>query len=68
MGNKMAVSSHGFCRILVVGPKNGDAALTELSKLPVEAKILATGESLQELIKDGDDFRNCNVVFNGNLS
>ena len=66
MGNKPG-SSSGFCRILVVGQKSGDDCLTELSKLPPQAKIIATGQTLEELIEhdDGNDFRVCNVVFNG---
>ncbi len=44
------------CRIVVVGPKNGDTSLTELANLPKEARILATGMNLEELKKDGDVF------------
>ena len=68
MGNK-ASSSGSICRILVVGSKSGDDCLTELSKLPPQAKIMATAETLEELIEydngNGNDFRQCNVLFNG---
>jgi hypothetical protein len=68
MGNK-ASSSGSICRILVVGSKSGDDCLTELSKLPPQAKIMATAETLEELIEydngNGNDFRACNVLFNG---
>jgi hypothetical protein len=69
MGNK-ASSSGSICRILVIGSKSGDDCLTELSKLPPQALIMATGNTLEELIEhdDGNDFRECNVVFNGIIS
>eukprot|EP01038_Epipyxis_sp_PR26KG_P012110 gene12110-16213_t len=52
------------CRIVVVGAKSGDDALTELSKLPPQARILATGNNLEELRKDGNLFSEGNVLFN----
>jgi len=71
MGNKASSSSSSsFCRILVIGSKSGDDCLTELSKLPPQATIIATGQTLEELIEhdDGNDFRVCNVLFNGIIS
>ena len=65
MGNNNSIKNkEGYWRILVVGPKNGDDCLTELSKLPTEARILATGETLEELKADGEQFLDCNIVLN----
>lgn len=50
---KLALSE---CRIVVVGPRNGDNCMLELAKLPIEARILATGSSLEELQQDGNLF------------
>ena len=44
------------CRIVVVGPKNGDDCLTALAYLPQEARILATGQNIDELRADGNIF------------
>ena len=44
------------CRIVVVGPKNGVPALAELANLPKDARILATGQNVEELRKDGELF------------
>lgn len=44
------------CRIVVVGPKNGDDCLLELVNLPPEARILATGRNLEELRSEGNLF------------
>ena len=51
------------CRIVVVGPKSGDDSLLELSHLPQEARILATGNTLEELQQDGELFTEvrCNI-------
>lgn len=42
------------CRIVVVGPRSGDNSLLELANLPREARIIATGCTLEELKQDGD--------------
>ncbi len=42
------------CRIVVVGPKSGDDCLTELGRLPKDARIIATGNTLEEIQRDGD--------------
>ena len=39
---------------VVVGRKSGDACLVELSRLPKNARIVATGTTLEEIMKDGD--------------
>lgn len=52
------------CRIVVVGPKSGDLSLTELRHLPKEARILGTGNNLEELRKEGDLFTEANILFN----
>ena len=52
------------CRIVVVGPKNGDASLAELSNLPKEARIIATGSTIDELRRDGELFTEANVLLN----
>ncbi len=44
------------CRIVVVGPRNGDDCLIELAHLPKEARIIATGSTLEELQQDGNLF------------
>ena len=44
------------CRIVVVGPRNGDDCLTELAYLPKEARIMATGINLKELEQDSLNF------------
>lgn len=46
--------SQSNCRIVVVGAKSGDKALLALSHLPQEARIIATGNNLEEIQKDGD--------------
>jgi hypothetical protein len=55
MGN-MSPTVMSNCRIVIVGPKNGDDCLTELRYLPNEAVILGTGMSLEELQKDNTLF------------
>jgi hypothetical protein len=40
------------CRIVVIGPKNGDDCLTELRHLPKDAVILGTGTTVSELQRD----------------
>lgn len=52
------------CRIVVVGKKSGDDSLTELANLPSEARIVATGTTLEEIRKDGDMYTDANVLFN----
>ena len=42
------------CRIVVVGSKSGDNCLLALSQLPAAARIIATGNNLAEIQKDGD--------------
>ena len=44
------------CRIVVVGPRSGDACLTELAHLPKEARIMATGMNLKELEQDSANY------------
>lgn len=43
-------------QIVVLGPKSGDDALLKLAQLPAEARIVATGTSLADIQRDGDDF------------
>jgi phosphoglycerate dehydrogenase-like enzyme len=52
------------CRIVVVGPRNGDDCFLELAHLPKEARILATGRDLAELRTDDDLFAEANVILN----
>lgn len=66
MGNNNTTPISSSCRIIVVGQKNGDDALTELKLLPPQAKIVSTGLTLEELEQEGNDFRSANVLFNGN--
>lgn len=63
MGNDNSTSLNSLeklqatnCRIVVVGPKNGDDCLLELVNLPTEARILATGQNLEELRSEGNLF------------
>jgi lactate dehydrogenase-like 2-hydroxyacid dehydrogenase len=58
---KQALSN---CRIVVVGPKSGDPSLLELSNLPMDARILATGCDVEEIRRDGDSFTEANVLLN----
>lgn len=51
------------CRIVVLGPKSGDDCLLELVNLPNDARILATGTSLEELKKDGNMFSEVSLPF-----
>lgn len=44
------------CRIVVVGPRNYEDALSELVHLPKEARIIGTGSTIEELRQDGDLF------------
>jgi hypothetical protein len=44
------------CRIVVVGPRNGEECLVELARLPKEARIIATGSTVEELRQDGNLF------------
>jgi hypothetical protein len=50
---KVALSN---CRIVVVGAKSGDKALLALSNLPAEARIVGTGNNLDELRQDGNNY------------
>lgn len=63
MGNDASTSLNSLeklqgtnCRIVVVGPKSGDDCLLELVNLPPEARILATGSTLEELQSEGNLF------------
>lgn len=44
------------CRIVIVGPRSGEDCLLELAHLPKEARILATGNTIEELRQDGELF------------
>jgi hypothetical protein len=51
------------CRIVIVGPRNGDECLAELANLPSEARILATGSTVEELRQDSEAFTEvCDAV------
>lgn len=43
------------CRIVIIAPRSGDDSLLELVNLPKEARILATGQNLEELRAEHDD-------------
>lgn len=60
------IPPHSNCRIVVVGPKSGDSALVELARLPPEARIIATGSTIEELKSDGGLFTEGNVLLNIN--
>jgi phosphoglycerate dehydrogenase-like enzyme len=73
MGNEQGVSTLNAefpfpmmtnCRIVIVGPRNGDDSLLELAQLPRDARILATGKTLEELRTDGNLFAEGNVILN----
>ena len=51
------------CRIVVVGAKSGDTCLLALSSLPPEARIIATGNNLAEIKKDGDLYSEVSSVY-----
>ena len=60
MGNQESLLGGDFpvsqsnCRIVVVGAKSGDQSLLALGNLPKEARIIATGNTLEEIQKDGE--------------
>lgn len=69
MGNEIsnAVDSLGDesrCRIVVISPSSGEDCLTELRFLPRSAHIVAIGNSLEELLKEGYNFMDANVLLN----
>ena len=52
------------CRIVVVSPSSGEDCLTELRFLPRSARIVAIGNSLDELLKEGYNFMDADVLLN----
>lgn len=52
------------CRIVVISPTSGEDCIVELSMLPRNARILAIGNSLEELSKDLVLFSEANVILN----
>ena len=56
--------SESTCRIVVVSPSSGEDCLTELRFLPKSARIVAIGNSLEELLKEGYNFMDANVLLN----
>jgi hypothetical protein len=68
MGNQLSndtlESSDTSCRIVVICPSDGEDCLTELTYLPRSARIVAIGNSLEELLKEGYEFCNANVLLN----
>ena len=50
------------CRIVVVGAKSGDTSLLALSNLPPEARIIATGNNLAEIKKDGEMYSEASLM------
>ena len=59
-----AHTSEPSCRIVVVSPSSGEDCLTELRFLPRSARIVAIGNSLDELLKEGYDFMDADVLLN----
>lgn len=53
LGSDYAIS-RSSCRIVVVGRKSGDGCLLALANLPPNARIVATGNNIEEIKKDGD--------------
>ena len=69
MGNEISngADSQGtesHCRIVVISPSAGEDCLTELRFLPRSARIVAIGNSLDELLKEGYQFMDANVLLN----
>ena len=69
MGNEVsnvadATMLESQCRIVVISPSSGEDCMTELRFLPRSARIVATGNSLDELLKEGYHFMEANVVLN----
>jgi phosphoglycerate dehydrogenase-like enzyme len=52
------------CRIVVIGPNTGEDCVSELARLPRNARILAMGSTLEELQRDGQLFTEANVLLN----
>jgi phosphoglycerate dehydrogenase-like enzyme len=57
-------TSEPSCRIVVVSPSSGEDCLTELRFLPRSARIVAIGNSLDELLKEGYNFMDADVLLN----
>lgn len=51
-------------KIVVVGPKNGEPAYSELCYLPRNAKIISTGSTYAELVENGVDISVGNAILN----
>ena len=49
---------------MVLSPTSGEDCVTELALLPRNARILAIGNTLEELMKDGNLFTEANVLLN----
>jgi hypothetical protein len=56
------------CRIVIVGPRSGDDYLMELAHLPKEARILATGNTVEELRQDGELFTEVGDIKTSNIA
>jgi len=50
------------CKIVVIGLKSGEDCLTELRWLPLEAHILGTGSTAEELELEKVPYRDANVL------
>ena len=69
MGNEFSSATDdqmpdSHCRIVVISPSSGDDCLTELRFLPRSARIVAIGNSLDELLRQGHLFTDANVLLN----
>ena len=69
MGNEISnavdsLADESRCRIVVISPSAGEDCLTELRYLPRSARIVAIGNSLEELLKEGYHFMDANVLLN----
>ncbi len=65
MGNALN-AANGPARIVVVAPLSGEASLSELIHLPIEAKIVAQGTSFEQLqaLDNREEWSTCNILFN----
>jgi hypothetical protein len=65
VGNSSVEQEEGECRVVVVGSSRGDdPCLVELAHLPGDARIIATGENLEQLQASGDAWSDANVLLN----
>lgn len=64
MGAESSTSADNVLNVVVIGNKNGEDCLAELANLPKSARILATGNTVNELTENGNDISEGTVILN----